>query len=139
MRHIGFTGTRNGMTIRQREMFGLLLKLYGAEDMFHHGDCVGADREAHSLALTRLIKIHIHPPEDPKARANCEGYTEIAEPKPYLDRNHDIVDACDVLFAMPSSREEEQRSGTWATIRYARKQEKALIVIWPDGATKAEN
>lgn len=39
----------------------------------------------------------------------------------YLDRNREMVDGADVLIAFPKTAEEETRSGTWATIRYARK------------------
>jgi hypothetical protein len=51
----------------------------------------------------------------------------------YIARNHDIVDASAVLVATPRDWYEEQRSGTWATIRYARAQRKAVIIVWPDG------
>lgn len=54
-------------------------------------------------------------------------------PRPYLDRNHDIVDATDVLIAVPNSVKEELRSGTWATIRYAKRTKQPLMVIPPDG------
>ena len=58
--------------------------------------------------------------------------------KPPLDRNRDIVDACDVLIATPKDFVEELRSGTWATVRYARKQRKPLVIVWPNGETTTE-
>lgn len=67
-------------------------------------------------------RIVIHPPGDPKLRAFCEGAYRVMPPQPYLQRNHAIVDASEILFALPLEAERElQRSGTWATIRYARK------------------
>jgi outer membrane protein insertion porin family len=54
-----------------------------------------------------------------------------------LDRNRAIVDSCDVLIACPKGPE-EQRSGTWATVRYARKQKKRIVIIWPDGEVTEE-
>ena len=51
-------------------------------------------------------------------------------PKPYLDRNRDIVDACEVLLATPDGPE-RLRSGTWSTVRYARKIGKPVEVRLP--------
>jgi len=50
----------------------------------------------------------------------------------YLVRNHDIVDAVDKMYAFPKEIEEQWRgSGTWATIRYAKKKKKSLMVSFP--------
>lgn len=38
-------------------------------------------------------------------------------------------------YAAPKDFKEELRSGTWATIRYAVKQQKRVIIIFPDGST----
>ena len=54
-------------------------------------------------------------------------------PKDYLERNHDIVDETDMLIATPGEEQEVQRSGTWATIRYARKQKRTILTIYPSG------
>lgn len=51
--------------------------------------------------------------------------------KPPLKRNYDIVDACDILLAAPRTLTEELRSGTWATIRYARKTGKKYLILAP--------
>ncbi len=64
---------------------------------------------------------------------------ETRKPKPYLKRNHDIVDESDILIGFPSSEEERLRSGTWATVRYARKTGKRIYIIFPDGKVKQEN
>ena len=53
--------------------------------------------------------------------------------KPPLDRNHDIVERCDLLIATPHTVEEQLRSGTWATIRYARKVHRPHYIIRPCG------
>jgi hypothetical protein len=99
---------------------------------FHHGDCVGSDAEAHDIAHEFGAAIIIHPPSNPDKRAfKNPGPRRI--PKPYLERNKDIVNECDVLIGMPKEHEEQLRSGTWSTIRYARKQGKPLRVIAPDG------
>jgi len=79
------------------------------------------------------FKIVIHPPKNPKQRAFCKGH-ETREEKEYLVRDHDIVDECDLLIVVPKTRKEELRSGTWATVRYARKQGKQYSTIFPQEA-----
>jgi hypothetical protein len=135
---IGFTGTAEGMLTWQIFTLEHLFTLFrnsGAEcEAFHHGDCIGADAMAHDIACSFGHRIIIHPPIIDTKRANCVGDV-ILQAKEYIQRNHDIVDACDLMFATPKSKEEELRSGTWATIRYAQKKGKKLIIIWPDGTT----
>lgn len=47
--------------------------------------------------------------------------------KPYLERNKDIAnEGIDGLIAAPSGWVEELRSGTWATVRYARKLKRTI-------------
>jgi hypothetical protein len=127
---VGFTGTRHGMTTRQlekvREQCSRTFEL-------HHGDCVGADSQMHAIAQTIGCQIIIHPPSDTTRRAWCQGAYYIHKPRNHLARNHDIVDATDFLLAAPYEPEETLRSGTWATIRYARKSNKPIIVIAPNG------
>jgi hypothetical protein len=136
--HIGFTGTQVGMTVNQlRELKTLLLTLLPTD--FHHGDCIGADAQAHDLVLETIpIKVfmHIHPPDVRSKRAFKIG-DDLWPEKPYLVRNHDIVDATTILIATPKGPE-ELRSGTWATIRYARKQKKHIYIVYPDGVVKTE-
>lgn len=133
---IGFTGTEVGMTEAQRESFQRLIQLpkpISEFHQFHHGDCIGSDEQAHNMVKSLGgITIHIHPPLDPKKRAFCTGDV-IHELRPYLERNKDIVDSSNILIATPRSSKEEVRSGTWATIRYARRRSKLILIIYPDG------
>ena len=101
----------------------------------HHGDCKGADKQFHDIAKSFGYEITVHPPIDDKKRAFCKGDYSTA-PKEYLARNKDIVDACDILIATPKSAAEEVRSGTWSTIRYAKKTHKRGVIIFPDGKIK---
>lgn len=130
---VGFTGTREGLTTEQEVTVTNLLVVKAKE--LHHGDCVGADAEAHAIALQQGIAITIHPPDKPGARSFCFGtnFDKYLPEKPFLDRNHDIVDATDVLIACPKQAEEISRSGTWATVRYARKKGKQIIIVYPSG------
>lgn len=150
---IGFTGTRQGMTPAQTEALVRALELlYGiagqARVEFHHGDCAGADAQAHGLVATTyglVTDIHLHPPTNQGARAFCDQRERpegkramtlvVHPPKPYLERNHDIGDACDILVAVPKEDQEVLRSGTWATVRYVHKLQKQVMVIYTNGTT----
>ncbi len=128
---IGFTGTRKGMTDAQCSHIEFILMQLGCSE-FHHGDCVGADSQAAYLVRSLgTIKIVAHPPvrENFRAKVPLRPMDRSLVPKPYLQRNHDIVDACDHLLVAPKSNEEEQRSGTWATYRYARSCGRPITMI----------
>ncbi len=75
--------------------------------------------------------------EEPEPEA-CEVNARILGKKPYLARNRDIVNAADVLIAGPGGMEEIMRSGTWATVRYARKKQKPVIIVYPNGEVVRE-
>lgn len=121
------------MTERQTEKLAdILWQNRDKVTEFHHGDCTGADSEAHDVAdgAFGVKKIWVHPPDDPKKRA-FRVSPHVLRPRPYLERNRAIVDACDVLIATPKSTSEELRSGTWATVRYARKSGKRVLILEP--------
>lgn len=116
---VGFTGTRQGMSQAQKEQFVLLMyDLHPTE--FHHGDCEGADAEAHDIIreFFPTCKIVVHPPVSNYLRAFKQG-DEILEPLPYLVRDKKIVDATHYLIGAPLCDIEEKGSGTWYTIKYA--------------------
>lgn len=126
--HVGFTGTRKGMSERQKNKLVEIFTDFrngGDQIVFHHGDCEGSDAEADLIARNFKAEIHIHPPNNPKNRAFCyqEG-DHIYPEKPYLVRDRDIVDAVQMMLAAPKDdkREEFRGSGTWASYRYAKKQ-----------------
>jgi hypothetical protein len=143
---VGFTGTRVGMTTAQRKVIHKIL----SEDVreAHHGDCVGSDEEFHELCVDLDmqdidITIVIHPPNEQRLRAHClTGMNvRILPPKPFLERNHDIVDACILLVAAPKESCEPtpgRGQGTWSTVRYARKRKVLINVVWPDGHVTEE-
>jgi predicted Rossmann fold nucleotide-binding protein DprA/Smf involved in DNA uptake len=56
---------------------------------------------------------------------------EILLPLDPLVRNKVIVNISDVILATPFEDKEVMRSGTWSTIRYARKVGKTPIIILP--------
>ncbi len=138
---VGFTGTRMGMTDAQKDAVLSLLKELKPGEV-HHGCCIGADADFACLAGLdmddRGLSIHAHP-STLKNMTDWEAlaWSDAVHPnKSPLARNHDIVDASDLLIACPKEAEEQLRSGTWATVRYARKAGKPVKVILPDGTVQ---
>lgn len=120
---IGFTGTRAGMSVAQASQLQLVVAWLRQADQkvgrvteFHDGDCPdgGADQEARALAVALGCVSVLHQPRDSTARV-------------MLDR--DIAIACSVLVVAPRTDKEELRSGTWATVRYARKAGKPIVML----------
>jgi hypothetical protein len=126
---IGFTGTREGMTQHQKEQFVLKLFELGLTE-FHHGDCKGADADAHDIVREFFpdVYIVIHPPELSYTQAFKQG-DEHRVPGSYINRDKDIVDDSEYLIGAPLTNEEQWRSGSWTTIRYARKTKKPYTVL----------
>lgn len=135
---LGFTGTRKGMTQRQRDTVLYLFRELQLTEL-HHGGERHADSEAHRLALALGVSVHVHPGPAFKLSHDCLGADIVYEHKPNLTRNKDIVTmGVDGLVAAPRDRQEEQRSGTWATVRYARKEKRRIWHVYPDGTFKEE-
>ncbi len=127
--HVGFTGSRKGITDAQA---GMLRGLLCPVTTFHHGDCIGADQAAHDIARESGSWIVGHPCTLFGMRAHCRC-DQLLPPRAPLVRNRNIVDACNYLIACPNTKEEVLRSGTWATIRYSIKQKKPLVIVYPNG------
>lgn len=137
---IGFSGSIEGMTEQQMssviELFSNIVRVsrqLGVRIEVHHGDAVGCDAQMHELARAMDVPIVIHPPVDDRLRAFCTGAETVLPEKPYLVRDGDIAQS-DILIACPRQMEEVVRSGTWATIRYSRKNGKRRIIVFPDGS-----
>ena len=139
----GFTGTRTGMSGPQATE--LLVELtspftYVAPEeiayleiaYFHHGDCVGSDYLAACMADKVGWITVAHPPLNDKYRAH-HASNIILDKDTYLGRDEAIVRAAEKMIATPRNYYPVARSGTWATIRYAQKIGKPVLIIFPDG------
>lgn len=126
---IGFTGAR---TTRTKEQLRWLQNRLAALECteFHHGDCLGADSQAHDIAHALGIWIVVHPPTISTFRAFRESGQEYRQPFDFLVRNKHIVDETTMLLALPDGPE-RLRSGTWSTIRYARLKDSIIEVKMP--------
>lgn len=137
---IGITGTQKGIKEHRLNLIKnfILDKTYEYNDIeIHHGACIGVDTQVHVFCrgFDGKVDIIVHPPIDkskqgvlPKLRGR-EHNVYWRVPYDYLVRNKHIVNECDILVAAPSTQYEVLRSGTWATIRYARKMGKGAIVV----------
>lgn len=133
--HIGFTGTRDGMTRAQRDAVRDLLAAWRPNiGMAHHGDCVGADAEFHALCLAAQIPVTLHPPKDESHRAHCDGAVDTRTPLNYLVRDGNIVYASHRLIATPKTAMPMRRSGTWYTYQRAVRCHVPAWLIHPDGS-----
>lgn len=99
---------------------------------FHHGDCVGADAEAHAIARDIGYSVHVHPPENRSFRAYCYGDVN-SEPDTYMNRNKAIVGASTIMVGCPASETREQRSGTAATMAYSLSVGVPVVMVAPSG------
>lgn len=131
---IGFTGTRQIEKISALRLDLLYKKIifykidYDLELTLLHGCAFGADSYFHSIGINENIPIIGRPTYN--RNFDLRDFEYLHLPEAPLTRNKKIVDDCDILIALPIDKDvEELRSGTWATIRYARKQNKQIIMI----------
>lgn len=144
MNVIGVTATRRGLTDQQRvAAFDVLVlrRELGAETV-HHGACVGGDEQLVEMAYELGFHLVAHPSDMPAFVSDhaLALSHEVLLAKPPLDRNRDIVDAADhALLAHPHELVEVTRSGTWATVRYARRRtDLPRVMVWPDGRVELD-
>lgn len=135
----GFTGTQGqrGMTTPQlntlRRCIEQSFVLGDPFTEWHHGDCVGADEQSHAVATMFKIPVHLHPGDNTRKRAYCQGAAVTYPIMDNLERNTVIAQSIDVLYATPKEPTEVLRSGTWSTIRRGLKFTPKVVVILPDG------
>lgn len=144
-RRIGVTATREGLTKAQKDALTSVLSMGNMmrdqlgrplELWLHHGRCLGGDEQAWHIARLLGYKTAAHPSVDAE-RFGWRGDTVddvVHEALPPLERNRRIVHETRALIALPRGMQEELRSGTWATYRYARGEGHALFLIRPDGS-----
>lgn len=131
---VSFTGTsHHDLTTHQAAGLTSYLRQYGSVmRSLHLGDCVRADEQMYDIACAAGLydMIILHPPTNRRKRAFCFAQRTM-RPRPYIMRNHMMVEACDELLAAPAQAKEVVRSGTWATIRHARRLDKHIVYFYP--------
>lgn len=136
---VGFTGTREGGTVEQ--MLAARAFLRGIRPaVFVHGGSGNSDHFAHmevraAMQIAGHGEIWVFPAIEGRLIASAEKvpfHGFIAEPYPALERNAIIAGLSDGLLAVPAT-DEEGRSGTWATVRYARKRGVPIYIVKRNG------
>lgn len=136
-REMGFTGTQVGQTLEQKHSVRALFLLHGVQTL-HHGCCYGADEDAHAIACELGMRTVGHPPLNTSKMADV-SCDECRVPDDYLVRNRNIVCESSALIACPKEETgEELRSGTWATVRYARQLKRPIYIVRPSGRVQSE-
>lgn len=135
--NLGFTGSRVLMTLAQQVQIEQYVYVSLRPHTVHHGDCIGSDYDFDTICRRPYMKqhplIHIHSPRSSKFRAFCGSANDVIHPEDsYMKRNQRIVDFSDALIATPHGPE-KVRSGTWATVRRARKKGIPIYIVYPDG------
>jgi hypothetical protein len=128
---LGYTGTQYGMSRSQLRELIAYIELHKPTEA-HHGLCIGGDEQFHKICHERGIPIVGHPPTNQKKMmvVRREEFHKMWAPKPYLDRNCDIVLCSTHMIAGPLSMIEMARgSGTWHAIRYARSNKVPLTLL----------
>lgn len=132
MRKLGVSATQYGMTNPQRQQWIKWVMENGPWSAFHHGDCIGGDEEA--FWMIREVFPNLRTVAWPGDNSSKRAYTPsdlVMAVQPNLQRNRCIAEIADVLVAAPNTPYEVIRSGTWTTIRYARKLGKHVEIIGP--------
>lgn len=135
---VSFTGSQSGMILAQRGHLLQQLKTL-RPSAFIHGGCVGADDEADELAaylgIPRFVfgsSNVLKSVSETTMLARVGSAVVFIGPRvPPLQRNPKIVDAGDLLIAAPKERAEVLRSGTWTTVRLARRAGKQIVLLLP--------
>lgn len=126
MVNVGFTGTRYGMSDRQKQQLRMLLRTFSRQiDEFHHGCARGADTEAVAI----LNGIRTTWPADAGHVVEVPHPPKSQTPPDLLARNRAIVLAVQILIAAPQDDDERIRSGTWYTVRQARRWAMPVITL----------
>ena len=130
--NIGFSATRYGMTVLQIDRLRPMM-LPGS--IFHHGDCIGGDQQADTIAAELGIVRAAHPGiVAPRWRANCRTEYRYTPEQP-LVRNQIIADCSRVVICCPfeMAPPKPRKGGTWYTIMYAAHKGIRTLVILPNG------
>jgi len=134
---LGFTGTREGMTLRQLAAADRALRDTPIGRILH-GGCRGADAEIDHCAALLGIPRHCYPGPHGMAELDRSGDLKILDARDYHARNRVIVQRSSLLLVAPKQSTYpaprlRKAGGTWWTARYAASTGRRAVIVWPDG------
>jgi predicted Rossmann fold nucleotide-binding protein DprA/Smf involved in DNA uptake len=132
---VAFTGTRS-VIAKDEALIRKTVQSLPSDSTVITGGCLGVDTLVAKIAHELGLKVHTVMPHnrtqaDPYWRTRCSTFEEMPEGTDYRDRNTRMVVLCDRLIAFPNKAEDHgasRRSGTWMTVRIARKLGKDVLV-----------
>lgn len=136
-RRFAFTGSQAGMNNPQLRVLRTLYQEMFQKGFFwqENGLCIGADEQSAKAWIEMGGLCHFRP-SNIKAKTACfsaPGCRTDSLKRPPLERNRIMVRHAEVLIATPNTLSEAMRSGTWATIRFARIIGVPRRIILPNG------
>jgi NADH:ubiquinone oxidoreductase subunit len=128
MTTVGFSGTRRLPTTAY-ERVGAIVATLPEGTRVVQGACIGVDSYVAWAAKRRGLHVHAVVPADrsrvpPDWRDWCDTFEEMPAGTDYRSRNARIAGQIDRLIAIPDAAEDapqSRRSGTWMTVRIARR------------------
>lgn len=126
---IGWTATRH-LTDELRAWITDTIHALPIDATVITGGCVGGDAYIARVASERGMDVHAILPAnrsqvDPEWAQYCTTVTQMPEGSTYRDRNAEIVRVSGWIYAAPAHPEHDprsRRSGTWMTVRIARRE-----------------
>lgn len=148
---IAVTATRQGLTLQQKHTLEKLLDILPRAETLtqfqvYHGAALGGDQQVAEIFHRRRAELGVSRivafPSDIPTQVSIRSLMlsdEKKEPAPPLARNATMVRDAWLVLAFPARATEEVRSGTWATIRNARRWGLYHMIVWPNGACESFN
>lgn len=139
---IGTSGSRGPLTKAQIALIRAKILSLPEGTTVVTGGCVGVDALIAETAYeSGDLKVHTilpadHKAVDPKWREHCHTWRQMPAGTTYRDRDQAVVEESDNLLAFPLYKESDsraRRSGTWMTIRMARRAVQSIETFILDG------
>lgn len=140
MKILGVTATRKGLTNPQIACASYLMLKINPE-LMHHGCAEGGDRQLDEMARVAGVKRLGFPSFDNQENWATRRDSGLAVYRSgrtgdllsTAERN-EVISRAEFFIGFPAGFEEEQRSGTWQTIRMRGRTKHPYLIAWPDGS-----